>query len=96
MKEYFKQDKTTVGLVTALGSIVVVGLLVWLTLTLLGLPVGPNFRWLALGFVPAVIIYRFYVKAKEYPQVAKTQIIVIFVCFVLFLFFLQRTAAIQL
>lgn len=96
MKDFFLQDKTSVGLVTALGSIVVVSLLVWLVLSLLGLPIAPNFRWFVLGFVPAVIIYRFYVKAKVYPTVAKIQIITIFVLFVLFMFLLQKVAAIQL
>lgn len=96
MSDLFKRDNVTTGLLLALGSEVVTGLLVWLGLIIANLSVESHIRWFGLCFVPPILLLRYFAKLKQHSIVTKTIIIVLFVSFILFMLLLFMTKSIVL
>lgn len=95
MKHYLQQDTVTVGLVTGLGSILLLALLLTVGLLIAGEPPMSHLTWYAGCYVAPLLIMRYYIKQQK-TVVAKTLMTVLFVTFVVFMFFLFRTHSITL
>ena len=90
MNRFFHQDKVVVGIVAALGSELVVALLLTIGLLVTGNwpPAASQIRWYAACFLPPLLVLRYYSKQKQWLQVTRTIIVVLFVTFIAYMAYL--------
>ena len=87
-----KKDTVTAGILMTLGSEVLTALLLWAVLAVAtacgakGLSLADHRQWLAVVFVPPVLLLRYFVK-KQYLVATKTAITVLFLSVVAFFIF---------
>lgn len=96
MSGLLKNDSAATGILLALGSEFVTGLILWLVLLFANIPLEEHIRWFGVCFVPPLLILRHFAKRKQQPFVTKTIIVVLFVTFILFMFLLFKTKSIVL
>ena len=90
MKKFFHQDKVVVGIVTGFGSELLLALLLTIGLLIAGeSPLG-HIRWYAGVFIAPLLLLRYYSKKKEWLNVTRTLIVVLFATFVAFMFYLLK------
>lgn len=95
LKEFFKKDTITVGLITGLDSLLLSALLLTAGLLIAGEPLLVHLSWYAGCFVPPLLIMRYYVKLQHSVTV-KTLMTTIFITFIVFMFFLFKTHSLNL
>ena len=91
IKQYFLQDKATVGVVAVLLSELLPALLLWATLMIFGESPANHIRWFAGVALPALLVVRAYAKHKECLSATKSAIVTLFVTFLIFMLFLLKT-----
>ena len=91
LKQYFQQDKATVGVVAVLLSELLPALLLWAVLTILGESPAGHIRWFAGAALPALLVVRAYAKHKECLSATKGAIVTLFATFLIFMLFLLKT-----
>ena len=96
MKTFLYQDRSSVGVLLALGSIALVAVVVGVVLALVGLPLLENVRWFGLAFIVPILWLRHYVKKGGFPHVVKAMIVCLFVTFIAFMWlFLSQPGGIS-
>lgn len=93
-KQYFQQDKPSVGVVAVLLSELLPILLLWIALLLFGESPADHIRWFAGAALPALLVVRAYAKHKACPSATKGAIVAFFITFLLFMLFLLKTKTI--
>jgi hypothetical protein len=89
-RQFFHQDKVSVGLTVGLGSMAITALLLTAGLLLAGEPVNAHLRWYGAIFIPTILLIRYYVK-QRLSVVTKTLFIVFFLFFIAFMILLFST-----
>ena len=90
IKDFFHQDKISVGIIAALGSeLIGVGIMMAVML-IAKLSIMEHLQWFAVAFIPTLLVMRYYMKAKVYLTTTKTVIVTIFVTFVAYMFWMLR------
>ncbi len=90
MKKFFHQDKVVVGIVAGLGSELLLALLLTIGLLVAGESPLAHIRWYAGVFIAPLLLLRYYSKKKEWLNVTRTLIVVLFVTFISFMFYLIK------
>ena len=62
-----------------------VALLWWVVLSIAGIPLAENLRWLAPAFIPPVLIVRSMAKRQQMPNATKGAIVTLFITFIIFI-----------
>lgn len=96
MKQFFHQDKVIVGIIAGLGSEVVLALLLTVGLMATGNwpPTGSQIRWYAGVLIAPLLLLRYYSKRKQWLNVTRTIIVILFISAVAIIFYLLRTGLI--
>ena len=95
IKQFFHQDKISVGLTVGLGSMALTALLLTIGLLIAKEPVAIHLRWYGAIFIPLILIARYYVK-QQLSTVTKTLFTLLFVFFIAFMVLLFSTHNISL
>lgn len=93
LKEFFQQDKTSVGVWAVIIAEVLPAALLALTLWLLGEGLQEHIRWFAGAALPALLVVRAYAKYKKALSATKGAIVTLFITFVAFLLYLIKIKA---
>lgn len=90
MKKFFQQDKIIVGIVAGLGSELLLALLLTVGLIATGNwpPNESQIRWYAGVMVAPLLLVRYYSKQKQWLNVTRTLIVVLFVTSVAIIYYL--------
>lgn len=94
-KQFFHQDKISVGLIVGLGSMAITALLLTVGLFIAKEPIDIHLRWYGAIFIPLLFLIRYYVK-QQLPSVTKTLFILFFLFFIAFMVLLFNTHQITL
>ena len=86
-RQFFLQDKTSVGIIVGIGAMAVTALLLTAGLLVVGEPIMAHLRWYGGIFIPLVFIIRYYVK-QQLSLVTKTLFIIFFLFFIAFMILL--------
>ena len=81
----FRQDRWETGIVAVVATELPVVLLWWVVLSIVGLPLIENLRWLALAFLPPALLLRSMAKRQQLPNATKGAIVTLFATFLLFI-----------
>ncbi|MBQ9418429.1 MAG: hypothetical protein IJU19_07630 [Bacteroidales bacterium] len=95
MKQYFTQDKSSVGIAVGLGIEAVYALLLTAVLLIVGESPAEHVRWYGGGFILLILVLRYYAKGQAHLKVVKSIIVVLFVSFVVFIFALYKLRLLQ-
>lgn len=90
LKEFFLKDSIATGLLTGLGSLLLMALLLTAGILIANEPVDAHLSWYAGCFIPPLLIMRFYIKLQKTVTV-KTIMVLLFVTFIPFILFLFKT-----
>ena len=96
MSDFLKNDTVARAFFYALGSMAIVAILLWGGLAVAGMNVESHLRWFGICFLPPLLLLRYFVKRKDALVTTRTIILILFVSFIVFIFFLIRTNAIEL
>jgi hypothetical protein len=94
-RQFFHQDKVSVGLLVGLGSMAITALLLTVGLLVAEEPIDAHMRWYGAIFIPPILLIRYYVK-QRLSVVTKTLFIVFFLFFIAFMILLFSTHQITL
>ncbi len=94
-RQFFHQDKISVGLLVGLGSMAITALLLTVGLLVAEEPINAHMRWYGAIFIPPILLIRYYVK-QRLSVVTKTLFIVFFLFFIAFMILLFSTHQITL
>lgn len=94
LKQYFQQDKASVGVLAVLLSELLPALLLWIVLIAIGQNPADHIRWFAGAALPALLVVRAYAKHKESLSATKGAIVALFITFLFFMIFLLKTKTI--
>lgn len=94
-RQFFHQDKISVGLLVGLGSMAITALLLTVGLLVAEEPINAHMRWYGAIFIPPILLIRYYVK-QRLSLVTKTLFIVFFLFFIAFMILLFSTHQITL
>ena len=86
------KDRWSTGVWAVVATELPVLLLWWLVLRIVVLPLSDNLRWLALAFIPPVLLLRNWAKKQQMPTATKGAIVTLFATFILFIVIYLRTA----
>ena len=89
-RQFFHQDKVSVGLLVGLGSMAITALLLTAKE-----PINAHIRWYGAIFIPLILLIRYYVK-QRLSVVTKTLFVVFFLFFIAFMILLFSTHQITL
>ncbi len=90
LKEFFQKDSIATGLLTGLGSLLLMALLLTAGILIADESVDAHLSWYAGCFIPPLLIMRFYIKLQKTVTV-KTIMVLLFVTFIPFILFLFKT-----
>ncbi len=88
----FRQDRWETGIVAVVATELPVVLLWWVVLSIVGLPLIENLRWLALTFLPPALLLRSMAKRQQLPNATKGAIVTLFATFLLFIIVYLKNA----
>lgn len=91
MKKFLYKDSWLTGIVVGLGAEMVTGLLLWVIVSALSIPLSDHLQWLGVVFLPVLLILRFYAKSRQHLTTTKSLITVLFVTFVAYMYMLIST-----
>lgn len=94
-RQFFHQDKASVGLLVGLGSMAITALLLTVGLLVAKEPINAHIRWYGAIFIPLILLIRYYVK-RRLSVVTKTLFVVFFLFFIAFMILLFSTHQITL
>ena len=94
-RQFFHQDKASVGLLVGLGSMAITALLLTVGLLVAKEPINAHIRWYGAIFIPLILLIRYYVK-QRLSVVTKTLFVVFFLFFIAFMILLFSTNQITL
>ena len=94
-RQFFHQDKISVGLLVGLGSMAITALLLTVGLLVAEEPINAHMRWYGAIFIPPILLIRYYVK-QRLSVVTKTLFVVFFLFFIAFMILLFSTHQITL
>lgn len=94
-RQFFHQDKASVGLLVGLGSMAITALLLTVCLLVAKEPINAHIRWYGAIFIPLILLIRYYVK-QRLSVVTKTLFVVFFLFFIAFMILLFSTHQITL
>ncbi len=94
-RQFFHQDKASVGLLVGLGSMAITALLLTIGLLVAKEPINAHIRWYGAIFIPLILLIRYYVK-QRLSVVTKTLFVVFFLFFIAFMILLFSTHQITL
>lgn len=94
-RQFFHQDKVSVGLLVGLGSMAITALLLTVGLLVAKEPINAHIRWYGTIFIPLILLIRYYVK-QRLSVVTKTLFVVFFLFFIAFMILLFSTHQITL
>ncbi len=94
-RQFFHQDKVSVGLLAGLGSMAITALLLTVGLLVAKEPINAHIRWYGAIFIPLILLIRYYVK-QRLSVVTKTLFVVFFLFFIAFMILLFSTHQITL
>jgi hypothetical protein len=94
-RQFFHQDKASVGLLVGLGSMAITALLLTVGLLVAKEPINAHIRWYGAIFIPLILLIRYYVK-QRLSVVTKTLFVVFFLFFFAFMILLFSTHQITL
>ena len=94
-RQFFHQDKVSVGLLVGLGSMAITALLLTVGLLVAKEPINAHIRWSGAIFIPLILLIRYYVK-QRLSVVTKTLFVVFFLFFIAFMILLFSTHQITL
>ncbi len=94
-RQFFHQDKVSVGLLVGLGSMAITALLLTVGLLVAKEPINAHIRWYGAIFIPLILLIRYYVK-QRLSVVTKTLFVVFFLFFIAFMILLFSTHQITL
>lgn len=94
-RQFFHQDKASVGLLVGLGSMAITALLLTVGLLVAKEPINAHIRWYGAIFIPLILLIRYYVK-QRLSVVTKTLFVVFFLFFIAFMILLFTTHQITL
>lgn len=94
-RQFFHQDKVSVGLLVGLGSMAITALLLTVGLLVAKEPINAHIRWYGAIFIPLILLIRYYIK-QRLSVVTKTLFVVFFLFFIAFMILLFSTHQITL
>ena len=94
-RQFFHQDKVSVGLLVGLSSMAITALLLTVGLLVAKEPINAHIRWYGAIFIPLILLIRYYVK-QRLSVVTKTLFVVFFLFFIAFMILLFSTHQITL
>jgi hypothetical protein len=94
-RQFFSQDKISVGLIAGIGSMAVVALLLTVGLLIAEQPIATHLRWYGAIFIPLLLLARYYAK-QQLALVTKTLFVLLFLFFIAFMILLFNTNSFSL
>lgn len=92
LQKLLQHDSWTTGIVAVVATELPVAFIVWGVLSLVGLPLADNLRWLAVTFIPPVLLLRTLAKRQQMPTATKGAIVTLFATFLIFIVIYLKTA----
>jgi len=89
--KFFQQNKVLVGVIAELLSLLLTAALLWVGLTLFGIPPLSRLRWFAGVFIPGILVVRAYARRKDYPKATKASVVTFALCFIAYVAYLATT-----
>lgn len=96
IKEFFAQDKVSVGLVAGLGAELGFCIVLTVVLVAIGLPIESHLRWYGGMFIPLILVLHRYMKRRSQLQVTRTLIVLLFVTFLAYMVYMLKTGTITM
>lgn len=88
LKTFLHTNQIATGIVVGLGLELIVGLILYLGLTIADISIVEHVKWFAVIFVLPIFALRYYVKKTQYHKVIKTLMVLLFATFIAYMFIL--------